>query len=488
MSPPPDLDVAIVGAGFAGLGLGARLTMQGGRRFRIFEAAADLGGTWRDNHYPGAACDVPSHLYSFSFAPHHGWTRTYAPQGEILAYLHHVADTFGLRRHVRFGCGVVAADFEADRGGWRLTLADGEIVRARVLVGATGGLSRPMIPPLPGLGDFAGPAFHTARWAHDVPLDGARVGVVGTGASAIQVVPAIAPRVGRLHLFQRTPPWILPREDRALGRRRAALFRRLPLLRAAERARIYLGLEWRVVPFVFTPEVMKYPARDALRFLADSVPDPDLRARLTPRYALGCKRVLLSDDYYPALNRSNVELVTDPIDRFDATGVRTADGAHRPLDVLVLATGFHAAEQGAPFPVTGLDGRDLDATWGAHAQAYKGTTVAGFPNLFLLTGPNTGLGHSSMVYMMESQFPYVLAALDHLDAPDVRWLDVRPAAQAAYNRALQRRMKRTVWSTGCDAWYSTADGVNTTLWPGFTFEFRRQLRRFDRAAYATGPG
>ncbi len=475
--------ILIVGTGFAGLGMAIRLRQAGIENFTILEQASGVGGTWRANHYPGAACDVPSHLYSFSFAPNPRWSRMFASQKEILAYLEHCADTFDLRRHIRFDCGVTGADFDESTGMWEVTTSDGQRLRARVVVSGSGGLSRPALPEITGLDRFAGKTFHSARWDHSYPLEEKKVGVIGTGASAIQVVPAIAPRVGQLHLFQRTPPWIMPRPDRAISPAEQALFARIPATQRLMRGSIYSRLELMALGFVVDPRLMTHGAKLARRFLAKSVKNPELRARLSPSYTMGCKRVLLTNDYYPALQRPNVELVTEGIREITARGVLTADGQERALDALVLCTGFQAAEAVAPFAVRGSGGRDLNEAWREGAEAYLGTTVAGFPNLFLLVGPNTGLGHNSMVYMIESQIAYVMDAIRTMQTRKLRQVSVRADAQSRYNERLHARLSRTVWASGCSSWYQTKTGKNTTLWPGFTFEFRLRTRRFDAESY-----
>ncbi|MGE0708066.1 MAG: flavin-containing monooxygenase [Planctomycetota bacterium] len=485
-APARELDVVIVGAGFAGLGMAAALRERGLEDFVVLEAAAGLGGTWRDNVYPGAACDVQSVLYSFSFAQHPGWTREFAPQAEILAYMEEVAAARGLTPHLRYGRRVTSARFDEARGRWELETACGERYAARALVTATGGLSRPREPDIPGLAEFEGPRFHTARWETGADLSG-RIGVIGTGASAIQVVPELAPSARALSLFQRTPPWIVPRADRARGAFSRGLWRWCPPLQRLARWLTYWRLESRVVAFALQPSLMRLVERVARQHLREQVPDPELRARLTPDYVIGCKRILLSDDYYPALQRENVELVTEAIERITPRGVRTADGRERELDALVLATGFHAADAMAPFPLLGRGGRSLDEAWRAGAAAYKGTTVSGFPNLFLLVGPNTGLGHSSMILMIESQVAYAAGAIRRLLARDLLLLDVRPDVQARYNERLQARLAGTVWASGCQSWYRSASGQNTTLWPGFTFEFRLRTRRFDAGSYEEVP-
>jgi len=481
-----DLEVAIIGSGFAGLGMGIALRQRGETRFAIFEQAKGLGGTWRDNHYPGAGCDVPSPLYSFSFEPNPDWTRLYSGQAEILAYLEHCARKYELAPHLRFGQGLAHAAFDETRGHWVLELTTGQTVTARVLVSGMGGLSRPAIPALPGLERFEGVTFHSAQWRHDVPLEGKTVAVVGTGASAIQFVPRLQPLVKKLVLFQRTPPWILPKADRAHGPLERALYRRVPAAQAALRRKIFWQHELRY--FALQNERLSaLGARLARAHLRRQVKDPALRARLTPDYRLGCKRVLLSNDYFPAVASPNVELVTQGIDSVTGTGVRTRDGQEHAVDAIVLGTGFRATDLFTPLTLRGLGGVDLNDAWRGGLEAYRGTTVAGFPNLFFLVGPNTGLGHNSMILMIEAQIRYVLGALDALREGQLAWLDVKPAAQATYNAQLQARLGGSVWASGCSSWYHDAQGRNTTLWPGTTLEFSRLLARFDVEAYARQP-
>jgi cation diffusion facilitator CzcD-associated flavoprotein CzcO len=480
--------VVIVGTGFGGIGMAIRLKQAGMHDFTILEQDAGVGGTWRANHYPGAACDVESHLYSFSFEPHPGWSRTFAPQREILAYLERCADKYGLLPHIRFETAATAATFDEATGLWTVQTSRGEPITARVVISATGGLSRPAYPDIPGLASFAGKTFHSARWDHAYPLEGKRVGVIGTGASAIQIVPAIAPRVRELAVFQRSPAWILPKHDPAISPEEQDRFRRHPALQRLARLRQYLVHEVMALGFVVDPRILKLASRLAWKHLEQRVPDPVLRERLTPRYAMGCKRVLLSNDFYPAMSRPNVSLITDGIAAVRPGGVVTKDGREHALDALVLATGFHAADSVAPFPVRGRGGRDLGEAWRDGAEAYLGTTVRGFPNLFFIVGPNTGLGHSSMVYMIESQLAYIQGALAAMEANKLRLVDVRADAQARYNQRLQGRLAKTVWSTGgCSSWYQAANGKNVTLWPGFTFEYRRRTRRFDAEAYELVP-
>lgn len=483
----PREHVLIVGSGFAGLCMGIRLLQAGHFAFTILEQADRLGGTWRDNVYPGCACDVQSHLYSFSFAPNPAWTRTFPTQPEILDYMERCADRFGLRPHLRFGVTVTGATFDEAEGLWTVTTAAGEALRARVLVAACGGLSVPAYPDVPGLDTFAGTTFHSARWRHDVDLTGKRVAVIGTGASAIQFVPQIAPRAGTLSLFQRTPPWILPKPDRAISEGERRAFERVPALQRLHRLWIYWYLEARVFPFTIHPGIMKWIQREALRYLERSVPDPALRARLTPDYTIGCKRVLISNDYYPALLRVGVELVTDPIERVTPAGVVTRDGRERAADVLILGTGFQASERLAPFPLTGRGGRDLTGSSPDGPEAFLGTVVSGFPNLFWLVGPNTGLGHSSMIYMIEAQVAFAMRCVRALKERRLRFMDLRPQVQAEFNQRLQERLARTVWASGCTSWYRTRSGKNTTLWPGFTWEFRLRAARAPLDAFEHVP-
>lgn len=485
MGGDPMHQAVIIGAGFAGLGMAIGLKRAGIDDFVVLERAEEVGGTWRDNHYPGAACDVESHLYSYSFEPNPRWTRAFAPQSEILDYLIRCTDKYGVRPHVRFGATVVSARFDEDAGAWEVGTANGGAVRARVLVSACGPLNKPSLTDIRGLETFRGKTFHSARWDHSFDLDRKRVAVIGTGASAIQIAPSIAPRVSRLHVFQRTPPWILPKPDRSFGGAERALFALVPSLQRLSRRTIYWQREALALGFVVEPRILEALSHLARRYLRLSVADEALRTRLTPSYTMGCKRILPTNDWYPTLQRDNVELVTDPITEVRHDGIVTGNGQERPLDAIILATGFEAAEQVAPFEVRGRGDGDLNGAWRNGAEAYLGTTVSGFPNLFLLVGPNTGLGHSSMVFMIESQVAYVMSAIETMRARGLKLVDVRRDAQERYNDHVHERLKRTVWSTGCVSWYQTRSGKNTTLWPGFTFEFRLRTRKFDSAAYET---
>lgn len=479
-----DDSIVIVGTGFAGICMAIRLKKAGIRDFLLLEQADEVGGTWRDNRYPGAACDVESHLYSFSFEPHSDWTHRFAPADEILGYLIRCVDKYGLREHIRFGAAVVSARFDEASGRWVVQTSDGTVLRARVLVSACGGLSRPACPEIDGLSAFRGRVFHSARWDHSLSLEGKRIAVVGTGASAIQIVPAIAPRVSHLAVYQRTPPWILPRPDREIGPRARGLFRRFPIVQRWIRWTIYLRREALALGFVVAPWLLKKVAEPVgRRHMERNVLDRAFRAKMLPTYPMGCKRILLASDYYEAVQRDNVEVVTDAIRRIVPDGIVTEDGAERPADAIVLATGFRASDPRPPFELRGRDGLFLEDVWRDGAHAYLGTTVAGFPNFFILVGPNTGLGHSSMILMIESQAAYVLDAVRTMRARGVKSVEVRAAAQARYNERLQARLGKTVWAAGCQSWYLTPSGRNTTLWPGFTFEYRLRTARFDLRNY-----
>jgi cation diffusion facilitator CzcD-associated flavoprotein CzcO len=480
---PDHVDVAIVGSGFAGIGMAIALLRAGRKDFVVLERDGDVGGTWHQNTYPGCQCDVPSNLYSFSFAPNAEWSQTFALQPEIGAYLKRVADDFGVRPHVRTGTEVQDAAWDEQAQRWRIETVRGALT-ARVLVAGMGGLSEPSIPSIPGAETFAGPAFHTARWNHDADLAGKRVAVIGTGASAIQVVPRIQPQVAKLSVFQRTPPWIMPHPGRPTRPRERALFRALPPLQTFARGAIYWARETFVLPFRFH-RLSAIPERMARAHLEKQVADPVLRDKLTPRYEIGCKRILMSDEYFPALQQPNAELVTDAIARIMPTGVVTADGVEHPADAIVWGTGFRVTDMPYVEWLRGRGGRTMGDLWREQGmQGLRGTTVAGFPNLFMLVGPNTGLGHNSIVFIIESQISYVMDALRTMDAHGSVACDPTPAAQAAFNETVQRRMRNTVWTQGgCASWYLDAHGRNTTLWPGSSWTFRRATRRFDPAEY-----
>ena len=473
----------IIGAGFGGTGMAIRLKQRGEDSLLVIEKAGDVGGTWRDNTYPGAACDVPSHLYSYSFEPKFDWSRRFAPQADIHAYLRHCADKYDVRRHVRFDTEVSDARFDEQHNVWQVQTTTGEHFTARFLITATGQLNRPAWPTIAGANEFKGERFHSARWDHGVDLDGKRVAVIGTGASAIQFVPAIAGRVKQLTLFQRSAPWVVPKPDRTYHRVEQQLMEKLPLLQKLDRARVYAMYETRVLAFTNLQRIMKVYEFNALRYLRKFIRDPALQKKLTPDYPIGCKRILISNDYLPALARDNVSVVTDSIERFDHDGLHTRDGTHHPVDVVIYGTGFQATDFLAPMAITGRDGRNLNEVWRDGAEAYLGMTVHGFPNLFMLYGPNTNLGHSSIIYMLESQMNHVIACMDAMDDTGATTLEVRDTVQAGFNHALQARITNSVWDQGCTSWYKTESGKNTNNWPGFTFNYRLLTRSVNHDDY-----
>lgn len=481
---PHDCFAVIVGSGFAGLGMAIALRRAKIRDFVVLEKAASLGGTWRDNHYPGCACDVPSHVYSFSFAPNPRWSETYATHSEILRYMQEVADRFDVRRHLHFDSEVASAEFDETRGRWIVTTTGGQVYRARVLVAGLGPLSRFSLPQIPGLERFAGKLMHSAAWDHSFDPRGKRIASVGTGASAIQFVPELAKVAEKLHVFQRTPAWVLPRKERAYSAAEKWLFARVPGARFAHRQAIFWSLELRSFAFVREPKLLRWAERWALRHLEEHVADPELRQKLTPNYRMGCKRILMSNTYYPALARPNVEVVTTGIRELRANSIVDDEGVERPVDAVVFGTGFDVHDYLGKLKVKGRGGRDLGDHWAEHgAQAFLGTSVSGFPNLFLLVGPNTGLGHSSIVFMIESQIALVMRCIRELAKKPGQFIDVKPEVQASYNRQLQKRLEGSVWHSGCRSWYVDAHGRNTTLWPGFSVGFRRATARFHRRDY-----
>jgi cation diffusion facilitator CzcD-associated flavoprotein CzcO len=484
----PDHEVIVVGTGFAGLGMAIKL-QEAGVDFLVLEQADSIGGTWRENTYPGCACDVQSHLYSYSFAPNAEWTRMFAPQPEIRSYLERCADDYGVRTKIRLGAALTHAEWDEIAGLWRVQVNGEETLTARVLVPALGALSRPTYPDIPGRHTFAGTAFHSAEWDHDYDFAGKRVAVIGTGASAIQFVPQIAKGAASVDLYQRTPPWIIPKPDRPISRFERWLFRRVPTAQRLYRNAIYWALESRVLGFVLHPRLMKGLELYAKHHIRRQISDPELRRKITPDYTIGCKRILISDDYYRTLDQAHVDVITDDVAEITEHGVVTADGVERPVDAIVYGTGFRVQDLLTPLTVIGRDGADLNETWReAGMQAFKGTAVAGFPNLFLLLGPNTGLGHSSMVFMAECQIRYVTEALRAMREQRLGSVAVRPEAQAAYNGEIQGKLTDTVWSQGgCRSWYLDARGRNTTLWPGFTFAFRRATQDFDTESYELAP-
>jgi cation diffusion facilitator CzcD-associated flavoprotein CzcO len=478
--------VVIVGAGFSGIGMAIRLRQMGVDDFVVLDRGNDLGGTWRDNSYPGAACDVPSNLYSFSFALNPEWSRSFPSQSEIWDYMRQCVDRFEVGDRLRYGSEVDEARWDDDTKQWSVRVTSGEEFRAPVLVWATGSLSEPSIPAFPGLDQFRGKVFHSACWEHGFSLADKRVCVVGTGASAVQFVPQIQPMVEHLYLYQRTPPWVFPRRDRSVSRLRKLIYRRVPATQRLARLRIYMTFELLLSVFLGRGErrtrTVKKAARDHLHKQVD---DQALRDTLTPHYEVGCKRILLSDDFYPSLTQKNVEVVNSPVASFTAHEVVGQDGIARPIDVVIMGTGFEAAEPPYAQHIVGRHGIRLSESWKAHGvEAYAGSVVAGFPNLFMMIGPNATLAHNSMIYMIESHINYIASALEFLARPGVGVVEVKPGVQRRFNEKLQSKLAHSVWvEGGCASWYLDHRGCNTTLWPDHTWKFRRLTRRFHPGEY-----
>jgi cation diffusion facilitator CzcD-associated flavoprotein CzcO len=473
--------VAIVGAGFSGLCMGIRLRQEGIDDFVILERAPEVGGTWRDNTYPGCQCDIPSALYSYSFAPNPNWTRFYPLQDEIRRYLRDCAERFGVMPHIRFRQDVLQAQW--DRDHWRLQTTGGE-VRADVVIGGMGGLSNPSLPEIPGLEDFRGTVFHSAAWNHDHDLGGEAVAVIGTGASAVQFIPMIQPQLGELRVFQRTPSWVMPDPDRPVGDLEHLLWRRLPVTQRLLRGAIYGLFEASVLTTIVDRRLASLLERQARRHLHRQVRDPELRAKLTPDYTIGCKRITLSNTYYPALTQPNVEVITEPIDRLTATGIRTVDGREHKLDTIILGTGFKVHDNPAFARVRGRDGRTLGEAWAGSPRAYLGSTIAGFPNLFLLVGPNSAGGFNSIIFTTEAHVNYAIAALKTMDKRRARVAEVRREVYDRWADETERRLADSVWNEGgCQSWYLDQNGRNGVWWPGFMAGLWWRTRRFNESEY-----
>jgi cation diffusion facilitator CzcD-associated flavoprotein CzcO len=464
--------VAIIGAGFSGLCMAIRLRRAGFDDFTVYEKADDLGGVWRDNTYPGAGCDVPSVLYSYSFAQHGRWSRSFPRQHEILGYLRDCAEKFGLTGHLRFGTEITAAHYDPDAEVWRLRTAAGDEIASRFLVSGVGQLNRPRYPDVPGIGNFVGTAFHSAEWRHDHDLTGRRVAVIGTGPSAVQFVPEIAPKVHRLHVFQRSANWVVPKPDREFGRTTRRLRDRTAPVRLLLRGLTYARAETVLYWAVKGGRLAVIAEHVSRRHLEKSVADGELRAKLTPDFPIGCKRILISDDWYPALARDNVELVTEPVSRIIRTGIDTADGVHRPVDTIVFGTGFRATEFLRPMEIVGRDGARLHDVWKDGPAAYLGITVPGFPNLFMLYGPGTNLGHNSIIHMIESQAGFILRKILAGGVHDVP----RQAFDHEQER-LRRAIAASAFAADCDSWYKNADGRVVSNWALRTSTYRRLTRR-----------
>jgi cation diffusion facilitator CzcD-associated flavoprotein CzcO len=475
--------VVIIGAGFSGLAMAIRLKQRGINDFVVLERADDVGGTWHYNTYPGCRCDVPSHLYSLSFAPNPNWSHTYSPQPEIQRYLRGCAERFGIRPHLRTHVEVLESSWQEEDELWKVQTSAGAFT-AKVLVSGMGPLTEPVIPDIAGLERFTGKAMHSARWDHDYDLRGKRVASIGTGASAIQYVPAIQEEVEQLYVFQRTAPWVMPHGDRPITDFERSLYSRMPLAQRLVRGAVYAGKELLVFGFAKDPRLMGLIEKLARAHIRKQVSDSRLLEQVTPDYTIGCKRMLPSNRWYPALEAPNVELVTSAIGEVREHSVVDADGVERVLDAIIFGTGFHVTDTPYAQQIRGREATRISDVWQGSPRAYLGTSVPGFPNLFVLLGPNTGLGHSSMVYMIESQIEHVLHALDAMDASGSQTIEISREAYAEFNREVDGRMQGTVWDTGgCSSFYIDASGRNATLWPDWTWRFRQRAARFDGGAY-----
>jgi len=481
--------IAIIGAGFAGIGAAIQLKKAGIESFTMFERAGEIGGTWRDNTYPGAACDVPSHVYSLSFEPNPGWTRMFAPSNEIETYLLGIVAKWGLRSHLRLNTEIVSARFDEAAGVWNLQTNQSETFLARVVISGVGGLVDPALPKFKGVESFQGKIFHTARWNHDYRLSGKSVAVIGTGASAVQVVPAIAPQVDRLTVFQRTAAWVMPKRDRHFSTTARQFFARHPrALWLSRYVQYWLSEIFGPMVFLDSKPLSAIAEKGSMHHLRSSVRDPQLREKLTPHFQFGCKRILISDDYWSTFERDNVELITEAVGEMTPAGIRTRDGVEHRFDIVILATGFALGLAKAPFPVVGRGGRLLDEVWRNGAVAYKGVTVSGFPNWFILMGPNTGPGHTSVLVYTEAQIAYAMQAIRRLIEDDLKFVDVKQDVQDRYNAGLQGRMKYMAWSSGCNSWYLSSDGSNHALYPGFAWEYALRTRKFKPNEYEVVAG
>ena len=481
------VSTAIVGAGFAGLGMAVRLVQAGIEDFVILERGDRVGGTWRDNTYPGAACDIPSLLYSYSFVQNPGWTRAYSGSAEILDYIDDIVEQFGLARFIRFGVTVEALTFDETSGTWDISTSGGDDVVARTVTLASGPLANASLPDIKGIETYEGHKIHSARWDHDIDLRGKRVGVIGTGASAVQIIPELVKEAGFVKVFQRTPGWVMPRADFRHPSWLQGIFRRRPAVQTAARRAWFWGHEAAALGLVWDTPLTTLVQEISKQHLRRQVKDPWMRRQLTPDFRAGCKRMLMSSDYYPALQAANCKLFTWPIATLSPAGIRTSDGIEHHLDAIVFATGFDVSKTGTPFPITGVSGRSLGEEWSSGVAAYKSVSVSGYPNLFFTFGPNSGPGHNSALVYMEHQVNYALKGVVTVLDQDLRSLDVRASVQEAYNVAMQKRLARTTWSSGCRSWYLTDEGFNGTMYPGFATQFARQMSTFDRTAYKLVP-
>jgi len=472
-------DVIIVGTGFSGMGVATKLLESGRTDFVVLEKADDVGGTWRDNTYPGCECDIPSHMYSFSWALNPDWSRNFSQQPEIWAYMRKVADATGIRPYINFGVEVTGASWDDERSRWTINTKSGEAYEARVLLAGVGGLHIPNIPEIAGAESFAGPRFHSAQWDHSVDLTGKKVAVIGTGASAIQFIPIIGEQVAHMTVFQRTPPWVLGKKDNPIHPIRQKFFDKVPGLARAYRNLIYWALETRAIAFNGHLNVLPLAERLAKANIAKAIDDPEMRRKLTPDYRLGCKRVLQSNTYYPTFNRPNVDLITDHVKEIVPDGVIDSNGVKHEADVIIYGTGFHVVDAFDYLDIKGRDGLDLATQFSRHGvETYMGMTVHGFPNLYFMLGPNTALGHNSVVFMIEQQTKYIIKMLDEMQRRGATVAEATKPAQDDFNEEIQRLVSKGIWTQGgCTSWYLDSQGKNRTIWPKFTFQYWWETRK-----------
>lgn len=478
--PSPDFTYIIIGTGFSGLGMAISLKQSGEEDFLVLERADEVGGTWRENTYPGCACDVPSHLYSFSFAQNPDWSRSFSPWHEIKEYLIRTTNEFGIREHIRFKTKATEFRYDESTSRWTVQMESGNQLTTRFLIVGSGPLAVPVIPEFPGINDFQGPVMHSGQWNHDIDLTNKNVLIIGTGASTIQIAPAIAETVKELNIIQRTPPWIFPRKDRAIANWQKKLFRTFPRLQNLYRGFIFANNEFRGLGLTHRPKLLSIATKMALRHIRKNIPEPELRAKVTPDYTIGCKRALLSDDYYPALCRDNVHLHTHNIDHILHDGIMLDNDQQIKADVILYGTGFHGNKPLIGLEVYGKNNRSLKQEWDTEngAEGYYGTCVSGYPNLFTLMGPNTGLGHNSVVIMIEHQIRLIQRLLEFCRQHNAQTIEPKEEVQTAFNQRIREDLSSMVWqSGGCHSWYQLANGKNVALWPGLTYEFKREIDR-----------
>jgi cation diffusion facilitator CzcD-associated flavoprotein CzcO len=485
MSSNVDYEVVIIGTGFSGIGIAVKLQQAGIHSFKLIERSDEVGGTWRDNTYPGCECDVQSHLYSFSFEPKTDWSKKYSTWSEIRDYIIGVTDKHNLRKKIQFNTALTGAEFNKESGTWLVKLSDGTSIKSRFVITAVGPLSNPAIPEISGKETFTGPIFHSANWEHNTNFKGKKVAVIGTGASAIQFVPHVAKDAEKLELFQRSAPWILPKPDRKIFSFEKALYKHLPGWRLAHRATLYWANEFTLIGFLREKSFIRPIAEwMATRHIHHRIKDKELRKKLTPDFRFGCKRALLSNEYYPALAQDNVDVVDSGIDKITATGIVDKNGKEHKADVIIWGTGFKVDEPLLGIDITGIDGQDLNAVWKENGfESYYGTTVSGFPNAFILAGPNTGIGHTSLVVMLEAQFNYIMDAIKKIKQQNIKYIDVKESVQSDFCQTMQDKMIGTAWTSGCNSWYLSDSGKNFTIWPDYTFNFIRETKRINLDEY-----